>query len=354
MAQAIYRQHLRNIDGNWLMGIRGFTRASTLGPIAQVIETAGGSSKQVFARADLPLSLLQTPAAFVPLKDHYNLLRHSADELADELFAIRLGNKVTVQDLGTYGQWVVQAPTLLESINRANNSMAHMLQSATELSLRINSRNAIWSYDSKDSASEGRQHNEMLALCFMIEIAREHLGRNWVPDRVIICGRPIHNSANLEQLMSTDVSFHDGAGCVIFKRQLLATRRHHQAAINLSPDDIGRAINVPNQYNLLDTASALIALELTERLPSTGWVASKLGISQRTLQRKLSAAGSGFSELVQAVQQQRAFDLLLEGRWSIADIAFKLGYCDAAHFSRAFKRWTGMTPTMWRNMADSD
>lgn len=334
------------------MAIRGFTRASTLGPIAQVIDEAGGSAQQVFARADLPLSLLQTPTVFVPLKDHYNLLRHGADELADELFAIRLGSKITVQDLGAYGQWVVQAQSLLESINRANRSLPHMLQSATVLSLRINSRNAIWSYDSKDSASEGRQHNEMLALCFMIEIAREHLGHDWVPDRIIICGRPIHNSANLEQLLGTNVSFHDDAGCMVFNRRLLATKRQRQTTIQLSPGDIGRAINVPNPHNLLDTTTALIALELTERLPRIGWVAGKLGISERTMQRKLNAAGSGFSELVQAAQQQRAFDFLLERQWSIANIAFKLGYSDAAHFSRAFKRWTGLSPTTWRSIAD--
>ena len=334
------------------MAIRGFTRASTLGPIAQVIETAGGSVQNVFSRADLPLSLLQTPAAFVPLKDHYNLLRHSADELADELFAIRLGRKVTVQDLGTYGQWVVQAPTLLESINRANKSMPHMLQSATVLSISITSHSAIWSYDSKDSASEGRQHNEMLALCFMIEIVREHLGSGWLPDRVIICGRPTHDIANLEQLLGTNVSFHDDAGCVVFDRRLLATRRLREATTRLSPGDIGRAINVPNPHNLLDTVTSLIALEMTERLPGIGWVAGKLGYSERTMQRKLNAAGSGFSELVQAALQQRAFDLLLEGRWSIANIAIELGYSDSAHFSRAFKRWTGLTPTSWKSMAD--
>ena len=119
------------------MGRKGFTRASTLGPIADVIRGAGGSPQHVFARADLPLSLIQTPEVFVPLKDHFNLLLQCAIELGDELFAARLGQLVSVNDLGTYGRWVVRAPTLLESLNRANRSLTHLLQSATVLSLHV-------------------------------------------------------------------------------------------------------------------------------------------------------------------------------------------------------------------------
>jgi AraC-like DNA-binding protein len=331
------------------MGRRGFTRASTLGPIADVIAGAGGSPKRVFSRTDLPLSLLQTPDVFVPLKDHFNLLLQSARELGDELFAARLGQMVSVNDLGTYGKWVVQAPTLLESLDRANRSLTHLLQSATVLSLHVEDDQAIWSYDSKDSASEGRQQNEMLALCFMMEIAREYLGRNWVPERFLLGGSPVHDRGGLEQLIGTSVAFHDGAGSLVFDRRLLATRRSQPPETALSPAELGRSIDVPDPEDLRDTVSALIELELTERLPTMEWVSGKLDVSERTLQRQLEATGSRFAELVQSAVQRRACDLLQGSSRSITSVAFALGYSDAAHFTRAFKRWTGVSPQSWRN-----
>lgn len=329
---------------------RGFTRASTLGPIAKVIASAGGSPKRVFACADLPFSLLDTPEVFVPLRDHFNLLLQSANEMGDELFAARLGQLVSVSDLGTYGKWVVQAPTLLESLNRANRSLAHLLQSATVLSLRCDGDRAIWSYDSKDSASEGRQQNEMLALCFMVELARAYLGEAWVPERVLIGGRPVHDRSALEQLIRTNASFHDGAGSLVFHRRLLASRRPPDAS-RPTPIDLGSALGVPNPDNLHDIVNALIELELTERLPTIAWVAGKLDISERTLQRKLDAAGTRFTHLVDSAVQRRAFDLLQDASLSVTNVALALGYSDAAHFSRAFKRWVGMSPQVWRESA---
>lgn len=327
---------------------RGFTRASTLGPIANVISAAGGSPQRVFARADLPYSLLRSPEVFVPLKDHFNLLLQSARELGDELFAARLGQMVSVEDLGDYGKWIVQAPTLLECLNRANRSLAHLLQSATVLSARIDGERVTWSYDSKDYASEGRQQNEMLALCFMIEIARKYLGRKWVPDHVLIGGRPIHDRSGLEQLIGTNASFHDGAGSLVFHRRLLATR-WAQPGRALKPIDLGRSLDVPNAEDLVDAVNALIELELTERLPSITWVARKLDVSERTLQRQLEAAGSRFTKLVESAVQRRAFELLQDGSRSITSVALLLGYSDAAHFTRAFKRWVGMSPQAWRD-----
>ena len=327
---------------------RGFTRAGTLGPIADVISTAGGSPRRVFARADLPFSLLQSPEVFVPLKDHFKLLLQSARELGDELFAVRLGQLVSVDDLGDYGRWIVQAPTLLESLNRANRSLVHLLQSATVLSLRIDGERVTWSYDSKDYASEGRQQNEMLALCFMMESARQYLGRKWVPEHILIGGRPVHDKSGLEQLLGTSAGFHEGAGSLVFHRRLLATRRPQPGRVS-RPIDLGRSLDVPNPEDLLDTVTALIELELTERLPSIAWVAGKLDVSERTLQRQLEAAGSRFTKLVDSAVQRRAFDLLEDGSRSITSVALSLGYSDAAHFTRAFKRWVGMSPQRWRD-----
>jgi AraC-like DNA-binding protein len=77
-------------------------------------------------------------------------------------------------------------------------------------------------------------------------------------------------------------------------------------------------------------------------------VAAKLGMSSRTLKRKLATAGARYSSLLDAARLERAQELLRSDRRSIDEIAESLGYSDVANFTRAFRRWTGTTPAAHR------
>jgi AraC-like DNA-binding protein len=59
--------------------------------------------------------------------------------------------------------------------------------------------------------------------------------------------------------------------------------------------------------------------------------------------------GVTFEELVDEYRRDRAFRLLMRADHSILEIAYTLGYSDPAHFTRAFKRWTGASPRSYRN-----
>jgi AraC-like DNA-binding protein len=73
-------------------------------------------------------------------------------------------------------------------------------------------------------------------------------------------------------------------------------------------------------------------------------VAAALHVSPRTLKRQLAAEGVSFSMLVEKERRERAMILLGSQSLSISDVAERLGYSNVANFSRAFQRWTGMTP----------
>jgi AraC-like DNA-binding protein len=77
-------------------------------------------------------------------------------------------------------------------------------------------------------------------------------------------------------------------------------------------------------------------------------VARSCGMSDRTLQRRLEAERTSFVEIQDTVREARARELLRDPRISLVDIAEQLGFSDLATFSRAFKRWTGQPPGMFR------
>jgi AraC-like DNA-binding protein len=87
-------------------------------------------------------------------------------------------------------------------------------------------------------------------------------------------------------------------------------------------------------------------------LPSGGLtidsLAVELGISRRTLQRRLSALGSSFKKMLQDVRQEQSRRYLDDPRLAVTEIALLLGYSDQASFSNAFKTWCGCAPTEYR------
>ncbi|WP_111861177.1 AraC family transcriptional regulator [Acinetobacter sp. CFCC 10889] len=77
-------------------------------------------------------------------------------------------------------------------------------------------------------------------------------------------------------------------------------------------------------------------------------VAERLYMSDRTLKRQLAAEGTSFSTLVDEVRYRHATSLLSRTDYTLEQIADELGYSDVANFSRAFKRWSGRSPSNWR------
>jgi AraC-like DNA-binding protein len=73
-----------------------------------------------------------------------------------------------------------------------------------------------------------------------------------------------------------------------------------------------------------------------------------LGVSERTLQRRLNELGRRFSEVVEEFRREEAARLLTKPDLHLVDVASRLGYAEQTSFTRAFRRWTGTTPALWR------
>lgn len=77
-------------------------------------------------------------------------------------------------------------------------------------------------------------------------------------------------------------------------------------------------------------------------------VARQLGLSRRSLQRRANHVGVEVGALIQKARQAQAKALLADGGLSLREVAERLDYADERSFSRAFERWTGLTPARWR------
>lgn len=99
----------------------------------------------------------------------------------------------------------------------------------------------------------------------------------------------------------------------------------------------------------------LVRLAIVELLPTDPTilaVATRLSVNVRTLQRRLAHVSSNFRTLLDECRRQQAERQLEHTDLSVSEVSRRLGYSDPAHFVRAFRRWTGQTPTRFGSRAE--
>lgn len=326
--------------------LSGFTRASSLGPIADFMDRQGGSAARVLRSVDLPFALLEQPDIVIPLQAQFRFLESAARETGDPHFGARLGQVVRMANLSAFGAWVCAAETLTQAMERGHAGLNTMLQTSTVLTLLRNGPKVRWLIEFVEPETDGRHHNELLGVAYQIDVVRTYAGRQWRPDVVLTAlprGTP---RAELEEIFGTNISHGHPIPGIEFDAALLSYGLHTKAEAPARPRQ--QEAPVPGNGDTIGTIAAVTALALYEGYPRVDWVATKLGTTRRSLQRYLREHGTSFNRLVEDALCKRAKDLLAQGTVSVTDIALQLGYSDPAHFTRAFRRWTGIAPTAYR------
>ena len=106
-----------------------------------------------------------------------------------------------------------------------------------------------------------------------------------------------------------------------------------------------------DQDHITQKAKATIVDQLPSGSVTDETVARSLYMSSRKLQRQLKIAGTTFSALLNEVRQDLAQKYLRKEDTSMTEIAFLLGFSESSAFSRAFRRWMGVSPTAYREAA---
>jgi AraC-like DNA-binding protein len=111
----------------------------------------------------------------------------------------------------------------------------------------------------------------------------------------------------------------------------------------------GAALTSHGEHSsLLAGVRRLVAEELQRGLPRIEVVARRMGVSERTLRRRLREEGTSFRSVIDQTRADVAESYMRDRRLSLSEVSFLLGFSEASAFARAFKRWTDSTPGAWR------
>jgi AraC-like DNA-binding protein len=107
-------------------------------------------------------------------------------------------------------------------------------------------------------------------------------------------------------------------------------------------------LELPRAESVTERARALAAKELAQGNPTAVHIATELGMSLRTLGRKLAEEGTTFKDVLDDLRRRLALQYITGRDLSLADVALLLGFSETPVFHRAFRRWTGQTPLEYR------
>lgn len=205
--------------------------------------------------------------------------------------------------------------------------------------------------ESRSQAAPQRQRAEF-TLAVLLRLARETTGRPLVPLEVRFSHAAPESLFEHHAFFRAPLRFERDANQLLFAREdaALPLRGADPALLGVVRRRLDRMLaQIPpaDESTSARVKRALLA-SLARGEPTASAIARELGLSERTLQRRLRAEGTWFRGILDAVRGELATALLREPGIGIAEIAFFLGYSEPAAFHRSFRRWTGGTPLAYR------
>ena len=196
------------------------------------------------------------------------------------------------------------------------------------------------------------QQNAEFGITVILKALREVIGRNIRPTRVsFVLGR-VSNRREFERFFGCPVEFGASFDCLAFSADTLAMPlvTQDQALLETLKPVCDAAAR--ERGTRKDTLRALVENELQKALPNGNIgkpsIAKTLGLSARTLSRRLADEGASYAEVVDDLRRSLALQYLKDRSISLSQIAWLLGYTESTSFNHAFRRWTGRAPSSLR------
>jgi len=184
-------------------------------------------------------------------------------------------------------------------------------------------------------------------ICLIIKIVRQiYPHATDVIVNVILC-KEASTSSLTEHLGCPVITSEDGSNSIVFDRNLLnLTNVFSTRSINISKAILDN--NSKSDLNIYSEVEQLILKNITLSPVTIVEISQHMNMSVKTLQRLLSRFNTNFSELVQLNKIRLALFHLKENQLTIQQISFALGFTSPSSFSRAFKKWTGESPSQFQ------
>ena len=315
------------------------------------LRKAGVNEKSVLSKAGIDPRSLKGEDVRLPFDKIASVFETAADASGDDRFGFHFGQTLKARDAGMIGYVGLSSPTLLDALVNLERYRRVFSDSVEIDTSDLHDKGDFyWTFVAP--AKVMRRQFQEFSVTNLFNVFRQVTGMNLKPELVAFPHPRSGDLRDYKRFFGGDVEFGAKRPRIRFKlRDLdLPLRTSDDRLLGILQEHCRTVMESrePEQTSLLQQVARLIVDRLTADQAKLDVVASELGMSSRTLTRRLGAEGVTFNGLVDDLRHQLALTYLKDRGLSLTEIAYLLGYAEVSSFNHAFKRWTGATPSKVR------
>lgn len=326
----------------------GTTRAGSLAALPLVLQQLGQPIAPLLASVGLPETLFDNPDTLVDLFQRARLLDLAAEKAGCPHLGLLCGAMHRPETIGLAGRLARNARDVGSALRGLTLNL-HLNGHAFVPTLTLAGTTAEFGMHLVPDLPGPSRVTVDLGMAAAFSIVRALCGPGWAPLEVLLVHGPGGSRRPYDQYYGVPVRFGSDRNSIAFPARWLTEPVQGADAASLAL--LERELAVLEQQQALPpavaTRRALLACMARGDL-SVRAVAAALGLHARTLNRRLAGEGTSVFALTKEVRYRVARDLLANTALPVTEIAATLLYGNIGAFTRAFREWSGVAPSVWR------
>ena len=314
--------------------------------IGRALDAAGCDSAALLAEAGIDLRSLDSPTVRCPLTVSVRLWKIALEATGDPAFGIKAASHIKNTSFHALSYGIAASSTLKEAFERAQ-FYSRLVSDVVDY--EFSRRGAEYYFIMEPTADVPDESVDCLVAAYL-RMCRSLIGREFSPLRIDMRRPRPSKIDDFEAILRAPLYFNASQTRMIFDAESIERQLHagnpelarHNDAIAL------RYLSRIDRQNIQVRVREILVQRLPSGQPSQEEVAELLTMSARTLQRKLGDSGSTYKEILDDTRRKLAFAYLSTSRYSISEVTYLLGFSASSCFTRAFRHWTGQSPSGWR------
>jgi AraC-like DNA-binding protein len=321
-----------------------------LGALAAELASEGVSVRELFARTGVDATQLEDAHARISHRQRIAIYRNAKTLAKRSDIGLLAGARQRISDYGIYGYAMVSSPTFGDALLFSLDHVTMAGPAVRQISFRIDGDTAILRSHGLDTLGDLLPFAAEFWRSSMTSLFSRVLEIPFPATRMIFPFAAPPHWRNYERMFNCPIDFDADRMEWHFSADVLGKPCPNANPITAKIcQQVCDAVmsESPGESELVRKIR-IACFNSPKRFPPAGAIASELGLSLRTLHRRLAEDGLSYQSIVDGMRRSVATELLENTHLGIEQIAERVGFADAVSFRKAFKKWTGRSPTDFR------
>jgi AraC-like DNA-binding protein len=313
-----------------------------------LVRDLGCDPDLVFASAGFSTAQFADPDTEIPFITTSKLLANCVMATGCDHLGLLLGERTVSSSLGVAGFMLPAAPDVGTALRGLVQHLS-LHDRGAGLTLTSDGRFTLLGYAIHLHGVTAIEQIYDLSMTVGCGIMRSLCGRNWAPREILLSRPPPQDTAPYRRFFQAPLRFDAEQNALVFQTNWLEFPiASADSLLFRHLEKEATEIQAQQESDFVTDIRLLLRRCLLANHCDAGSIARQLGMHERTLNRRLREEGTNFRRELEQMRYQLARQLLANPHMPATRIAEALDYANATAFSRAFKRWAGVTPTEWR------